>query len=500
MHILIGEQRLMTMNLKNLKTGLIFFICMALLVGVTSAVTIQTSGVSISGPGETAEIPVTIDTLPAGLAGYKMDVTLSTPGIAQITAATLPDWAALKNVDGTLPTESTTLTAVDLMDAVKAGATSVPMATFTVTGVKAGTTNLVLTLTELTDDSGNPIEFTITPAGITVGGSSETPVSNATPSPTPTESVVAPTQTIVQPAAPTATPTAVVPANTPVPTATTTPSETVAPMATPTPVPTIVVNFTADVTSGPSPMTVSFTDLSSGYPDKFFWNFGDNSSDATSVVQNPQHTYRIPGIYSVSLNATNSQYSNESTRSNYIVAASMRMPQRGSKTAMQIFSVPEGAECYLNNVYQGLTPVNITNLTPRVYQLRLHKEGYYDVVDPVIANKGVLPTFVSGYEMVPHYAEIGKLVADPPQTGAAYIVTYPELVTAYIDDKKVGKTDVMVMNLAVGTHNLTLVKEGFANWTDTLDVRNGLGVIQSYTYEKPYYPPQKSIEYVDMTS
>lgn len=272
------------------------------------------------------------------------------------------------------------------------------------------------------------------------------------------------------------------------------------PLATPTPVPMVVGNFTADVTSGPAPMTVSFTDLSEGYPDTFLWDFGDNSSDCRSVVQNPVHTYRIPGIYTVSLTASNSENSNQSVKENYIVAASMRMPQRGEKTAMQIFSVPEGAECYLNNVYQGITPVNITNLTPRTYQLRLHKEGYYDVVDPVIANKGVLPTFVSGYEMVPHYAEIGKLVADPPKTGAAYIVTYPEMVNVFIDDRKVGKTDVMVMNLGVGTHNLTLVREGFANWTDTLDIRNGLAVIQTYTYEQPYFPPTKAEEYVDMNA
>jgi len=58
----------------------------------------------------------------------------------------------------------------------------------------------------------------------------------------------------------------------------------------------------------------------------------------------------------------------------------------------------------------------------------------------------------------------------------------------------------MVMNLAVGTHNLTLVKDGFANWTDTLDVRNGLAVIQTYTYEQPYFPPTKTEEYVDMNS
>nr|WP_319539398.1 PEGA domain-containing protein [uncultured Methanospirillum sp.] len=481
----------------------LFLIGCILLVGAASATTIELSGVSISGAGQSASIPITLDAVSSGLAGYKLNAALSTSGVAKITAITMPDWASMKNVDGTLPGESVNLTAVDLSDTIKSGSTNVPVATLTVEGVAAGSTNLVLTVSELTDDSGNAIQFTMAQAGIVVGGSEST----ATPSPTPTITSTAtvtatPTPTETSTSSPTATPTVTVtPTITATVTATPTPTQTIAQLATPTPVPPVIANFTADVTSGPSPMTVKFTDLSEGYPTTFFWNFGDNSSDATSVVENPQHTYRIPGIYSVSFNASNSMYSNETSRANYIVAANMRTPQRGDKTYMTIYSVPDGAECYLNNVYQGITPVNVTNLTPRTYQLRLHKEGYYDIVDPVIANNGVLPTFVSGYEMVPHYAEIGKLVADPVQTGAAYIVTYPELVTAYIDDKKVGKTDVMVLNLAVGTHNLTLVKDGFANWTDTLDVRNGLAVIQSYFYEQPYFPPtNKTIDYVDMSA
>lgn len=469
-----------------------------LLAGAASAAMIQATSATISGPGQKIDIPVTLDSGEKGLAGYKMSLVLSTPGIARITAVSMPEWAALKNVDGTLPAESVTLTAVDLMDSVKVGAAAVPLATISVEGVTSGTSDLSITFKEITDDDGNPIEFTLVPASITVGGSAQNQTTVVTPTSTPTLSPVTPDQpgpTVPLTTVPTAGPTG---APTQAPLVVPTTLQPVGPLATPTPVPTVVADFRADLVSGSAPMTVSFTDLSAGFPTKFVWDFGDASSDNSSVVANPQHTYKNPGIYSVTLHAANNQYNNTTTRSNYIVAASMRMPQRGPKTTMSVFSVPDGAEVYLNSAYQGKTPLNVTNLTPRTYQLRLHKEGYYDVVEPVIANNGVLPTFISGFEMVPHYAEIGKLVADPPQTGAAYIISYPDLTDVFIDDKKVGKTDVMVMNLAAGIHNLTLVRNGFANWTDSLDVRNGLGVIQSYTYEKPYFPPTRTVEYVDM--
>lgn len=98
--------------------------------------------------------------------------------------------------------------------------------------------------------------------------------------------------------------------------------------------------------------------------------------------------------------------------------------------------------------------------------------------------------------MMPHLAEIGRVSANPPQTGAAYIVSYPELVNVAIDDTMVGKTDIMVMNLAVGIHNLTLTKGGYEPWNDTIEVKNGLGVIQIYHYEEPYFPLNRTVEYV----
>lgn len=56
--------------------------------------------------------------------------------------------------------------------------------------------------------------------------------------------------------------------------------------------------FTSDVTQGPAPLTVQFTDLSPNSPVAWDWSFGDGG---TSTDQNPQHTYTDPGVYSVSL-------------------------------------------------------------------------------------------------------------------------------------------------------------------------------------------------------
>ncbi|MGD9750393.1 MAG: PKD domain-containing protein [Acidimicrobiia bacterium] len=56
--------------------------------------------------------------------------------------------------------------------------------------------------------------------------------------------------------------------------------------------------FSTDVTSGTSPLTVSFTDASSGAPTTWSWEFGDGG---TSDERNPTHTYTAPGLYTVTL-------------------------------------------------------------------------------------------------------------------------------------------------------------------------------------------------------
>ncbi|NYT07308.1 MAG: PKD domain-containing protein, partial [Methanomicrobiales archaeon] len=63
-----------------------------------------------------------------------------------------------------------------------------------------------------------------------------------------------------------------------------------------------VAGFSADPDSGYAPLDVQFTDLSSGEPDSWFWEFGDG---ATSTEQNPAHTYTGVGNYTVNLTVEN---------------------------------------------------------------------------------------------------------------------------------------------------------------------------------------------------
>ncbi|MDD1634508.1 MAG: PKD domain-containing protein, partial [Methanomicrobiales archaeon] len=61
-------------------------------------------------------------------------------------------------------------------------------------------------------------------------------------------------------------------------------------------------SFTADPMYGITPLTVQFTDTSTGSPDEWSWDFGDGG---TSTQQHPGHTYTAGGSYTVNLTAGN---------------------------------------------------------------------------------------------------------------------------------------------------------------------------------------------------
>ncbi len=76
-----------------------------------------------------------------------------------------------------------------------------------------------------------------------------------------------------------------------------------------------VAEFSANKTLGKAPLSVKFTDKSTGDPTSWNWDFGDGN---TSTEEKPVHVYSAVGIYNVTLTATNAVGNNTTTKSDYI--------------------------------------------------------------------------------------------------------------------------------------------------------------------------------------
>ena len=89
-------------------------------------------------------------------------------------------------------------------------------------------------------------------------------------------------------------------------------------------------DFSGTPTSGLVPLTVSFTDLSTGLVSGWLWSFGDLG---TSTDQNPTHTYAFPGTFTVSLSAMGPGGADVETKTGYVVVTNPVAPT-ASFTAM----------------------------------------------------------------------------------------------------------------------------------------------------------------------
>ncbi|KUK68857.1 MAG: Cell surface protein [Methanocalculus sp. 52_23] len=73
--------------------------------------------------------------------------------------------------------------------------------------------------------------------------------------------------------------------------------------------------FSVDRTSGELPLTVRFTDESTGDITSWYWDFGDGS---TSTLRHPTHTYTKKGTYTVTLKVKNRYGTATTTKNNLI--------------------------------------------------------------------------------------------------------------------------------------------------------------------------------------
>ena len=81
--------------------------------------------------------------------------------------------------------------------------------------------------------------------------------------------------------------------------------------------------FSASPTVGPAPLTVNFTDNSTGTMTSVAWDFGDGGTTNFAVPTSVQYVYATPGVYTVTLVNSNPSGAATNTQSNLITATAV---------------------------------------------------------------------------------------------------------------------------------------------------------------------------------
>ena len=142
--------------------------------------------------------------------------------------------------------------------------------------------------------------------------------------------------------------------------------------------------FTATPTTGDAPLTVQFTDTSTGDPTAWAWEFGDGWG---SYARNPAHIYAAPGTYTVILTAYNDAGSDVRTRTGYITVTAPE-PTGSAIVNGYVYDTTndvfvDGATVTVRNDTYSTTATSsgggyylVANLTPGTYTVKGQKAGY----------------------------------------------------------------------------------------------------------------------------
>jgi PKD repeat protein len=148
-----------------------------------------------------------------------------------------------------------------------------------------------------------------------------------------------------------------------------------------TPVP--VTDFTGTPTTGTVPLTVQFTDKSTGSSTSWAWDF-NNDGTTDSTVQNPTFTYAAAGSYSVKLTATNIVGSNSKVKPEYIIAmVSGEKPQASDYDFQNIpdepntNTVPSASAAAAIQNLAGYQAKSFTNASAETAYSRLQEDALF---------------------------------------------------------------------------------------------------------------------------
>lgn len=312
---------------------------------VTIAVTPTTASVK---PGASVTFDLILDTASAGLSGYNITTLVNTPVVGEITAVSFPSWAMLAE-NSTVPSSRVWCRAVDFTGA--SGKQNIKLCSITVKGRSSGTTTIGVDPQVVEDREGGQYTPEVIPATLLVEGGGKTPfITSLSPSSavaaSPAFTLTVDGHNFISGSVArwdgadrkttflsSTRLTAEIPASDIAlagshsvtvfnPGLDGGLSNAVTFIVTSTPIPPRA-DFTADTTVGMAPLDVLFTDLSTGSPSAWAWEFGDGGTDQG---QNPLHTYTKVGNYSVSLKVSNSIGSDEKTRPQYITVTETPPP------------------------------------------------------------------------------------------------------------------------------------------------------------------------------
>ncbi len=147
--------------------------------------------------------------------------------------------------------------------------------------------------------------------------------------------------------------------------------------------------------------------------------------------------------------------------------------------SLQLNSIPDQAEIYLDGILRGKTPLTIDEIKPGSHKLKLSK-GLYGAGQQVEVEAGLRQTVVIQLKQ-----RFGQLELSSRPVGAR----------VYLDEALIGETPLRIPSLIVGEHRLKLIKyapQAVLHYESPLKIKLGINQLEVTRFEK-IIPPADMI-------
>jgi hypothetical protein len=124
---------------------------------------------------------------------------------------------------------------------------------------------------------------------------------------------------------------------------------------------------------------------------------------------------------------------------------------------ISVHSNPQGAKVYLDNSYQGVTPLNLKNITLDQHSIKLVLSGYEEWNDSI----SVSPS---------HTATVSADLIARQSYGTISVRSNPQGAKVYLDNSYKGVTPLNLKNITLDQHSIKLVLSGYEEWNDSISV------------------------------
>ncbi len=127
---------------------------------------------------------------------------------------------------------------------------------------------------------------------------------------------------------------------------------------------------------------------------------------------------------------------------------------------ISVNSNPAGASAILDNGYdQIITPGTFNSVSTGTHTVQVSMAGYQPYTTTIPVSPGAT-------------SNVYATLTPNQQLGAISVSSIPKSASVYIDGFFEGMTNIVVGNLAVGTHTVSLKEAGYQTWTNSVSVNN----------------------------